>query len=726
MKQILLFILVLLPIVASADESGTCGENLTWVYEEATNKLIISGTGEMYGYSAGLSPWDEFKDDIQTLMIGDGVTSIGNQAFYSCSNISSVIIPDGVTTIGRAAFWNCVRLESFKIGKDVNTIGRNAFQGCISLASIDIPDGVKELGRNAFYGCENLFSVTMGSGLTTIGERTFSGCIKLYSISIGTNVTTIHSYAFGGCENLSQLKMNSSVSYIGDHAFEGCRSLKSISLPNTLESICNFAFGECEGISILYIPESVSYIANGAFSGCRGLISIVVDENNSKYDSRDNCNAIIETSSNTLITGCYTTQIPNSVTSLGDGCFMYSNITTLYIPSSITKIEGNSFTGCSDLSQITIPSSVSYIGFAAFAYCTSLASIIIPDGINSIELSTFEGCIKLGNVELGSGITTVKPLAFKDCQSLTMFTCRADSPPTISFDYGSSAFTNTILSNINGFVPAASVELYKQAIPWKYFGKIRAIGNYFNVKITSKGNGQIEYGSNVIRNTSSNYEVESKEGVHMAIVPDEGNSLKSFCINGKDMGNNLVFSIDNLVEDIDIAVSFAANKYTLKYIIDNVEYKTVEYEYGSSITPELEPTKEGYTFSGWSDIPETMPANDVTVTGSFIVNKYQITYIIDGEVFSTEYVEYGATIVPPIVEEKEGFTFSGWAEVPESMPAHDITIYGNFTSGIAEIVMETKSNVRIYSPNGKKIGKLQKGLNVVVLEDGTVKKIIVR
>lgn len=307
-----------------------------------------------------------------------------------------------------------------------------------------------------------------------------------------------------------------------------------------------------------------------------------------------------------------------------------------------------------------------------------------------------------------------------------MFTCRADSPPTISFDDGSSAFTNTILSNINGFVPAASVELYKQAIPWKYFGKIRAIGNYFNVKITSKGNGQIEYGSNVIRNTSSNYEVESKEGVHMAIVPDEGNFLKSFCINGKDMGNNLVFSIDNLVEDIDIAVSFAANKYTLKYIIDNVEYKTVEYEYGSSITPELEPTKEGYTFSGWSEIPQTMPAFDVTVTGSFIVNKYKVTYIIDGDVFTTDYVEYGASIVPPTVDDKEGYTFDGWMDVPETMPAHDITIYGSFTSGIAEINFGHTNDVKIYTVNGKRVSRLQRGVNIIRYSDGRVRRINVR
>lgn len=161
-------------------------------------------------------------------------------------------------------------------------------------------------------------------------------------------------------------------------------------------------------------------------------------------------------------------------------------------------------------------------------------------------------------------------------------------------------------------------------------------------------------------------------------------------------------------------------------MVDGEEYKSYDIEEGEAITPAASPTKEGYTFSGWSEIPATMPAHDVTVNGSFIVNKYKVTYIIDNEVFSTEYVEYGAAVVPPNVDEKEGFTFSGWADVPETMPAHDITIYGSFTSGITEIMMAAQSNVHIYSPNGKKIDRLQKGLNIIVLADGTVKKIVVK
>ena len=205
------------------------------------------------------------------------------------------------------------------------------------------------------------------------------------------------------------------------------------------------------------------------------------------------------------------------------------------------------------------------------------------------------------------------------------------------------------------------------------------------------------------------------------ITPEESPTKTGYTFSGWDEVPSTMPA-----KDVTVNGTFAINSYMLTYFVDGEEYKTFEILFDTAITPEAEPTKEGYTFSGWSDIPETMPANDVTVTGSFIVNKYQVTYIVDGEVFATDYVEYGATIVPPDVDEKEGFTFSGWADVPETMPAHNITIYGSFTSGIAEILLATHHDVRIYLPNGKKVDKLQKGLNILVLEDGTVKKVIIK
>ena len=238
--------------------------------------------------------------------------------------------------------------------------------------------------------------------------------------------------------------------------------------------------------------------------------------------------------------------------------------------------------------------------------------------------------------------------------------------------------------------------------------------------------------------------------------------------------------------NVTVTGTFSINKYKLTYYVDGEVYKTVSYDYGATITPEAEPTKEGYTFSGWSEIPETMPAHDVTVTGTFTINKYKLTYIVDGAEFKTYEIEYNATITAEAEPTKEGYTFSGWSEIPsamppydvtvtgtfninsykltymiddkvykemmyeygatitaepqpegdydtfewidlpQTMPAHDVVVYASYTSGIIEVLMASQQNVRIYSPNGKKLNKLQKGLNIVILNDGTVKKIIIK
>ena len=177
--------------------------------------------------------------------------------------------------------------------------------------------------------------------------------------------------------------------------------------------------------------------------------------------------------------------------------------------------------------------------------------------------------------------------------------------------------------------------------------------------------------------------------------------------------------------DIIITGQYSINKYKLAYTVDGEEYKSYETEYGATITPEKTPTKEGYTFSGWSEIPETMPAHDVTVSGTFAVNKYKITYIMDNKVYKEVMCEYGATVTPEPQPEGVYDTFE-WIGQPETMPAHDVVVYAVYTSGIVDALMTTQQNVRIFTPNGKKLNKLQKGLNIVVLKDGTVKKVVIK
>ena len=190
------------------------------------------------------------------------------------------------------------------------------------------------------------------------------------------SVTSIGSDAFSGCSSLTSLTIPNSVTSIGSSAFYGCSSLTSITIPNSVTSIEKGAFAYCSSLTSITIPNSVTSIGYNTFSGCSSLTSIVVESGNTMYDSRDNCNAIIETATNTLISVCQSTSIPNSVTSIGFGAFEYcSSLTSITIPNSVTSIGDYAFYYCSSLTSITIPNSVTSIGNYAFYYCSALADI---------------------------------------------------------------------------------------------------------------------------------------------------------------------------------------------------------------------------------------------------------------------------------------------------------------------------------------------------------------
>ena len=179
---------------------------------------------------------------------------------------------------------------------------------------------------------------------------------------------------------------------------------------------------------------------------------------------------------------------------------------------------------------------------------------------------------------------------------------------------------------------------------------------------------------------------------------------------------------------VTVTGSFSINSYKLTYTVDGEVYKTYDLEYGATITPEAEPTKEGYNFSGWSEIPETMPAHDVTVTGTFSINSYKLTYVVDGVEYKSYDIEYGATITPEAEPTKEGYTFSGWSEIPATMPAHDVTVTGTFTldTGISQIMSAENGGVMIFTIDGKRVDNLKKGMNVIRMKDGTTRKVVVK
>ena len=334
--------------------------------------------------------------------------------------------------------------------------------------------------------------------VTSIVRETFKGCTSITSISLPESVTSIGDWAFYGCTSLTSISLPKSVTSIGVSVFEGCTSLTSISLPEGVTSIEMGVFSGCTSLTSISIPKSVTSIENSVFLGCTSLTSIIVSPDNTVYDSREGCNAIIETSTNTLIVGCKSTIIPEgvtsigseafkgctsltsmfipeSVTSIGDMAFRYcTSLTTISIPEGVTSIGWYAFCECTSLTSISLPESMTSIGDRAFEICTSLTSISLPEGVTSIGEYTFSNCTSLTSISLPESLTSIGEYAFNRCTSLTTIVCRAKEVPELSTD----VFLNVPQSEATLYVPSSSIEAYRAAEQWKDFGKILPLEEY--------------------------------------------------------------------------------------------------------------------------------------------------------------------------------------------------------------------------------------------------------
>ena len=299
----------------------------------------------------------------------------------------------------------------------------------------------------------------------SIGEYAFYDCDGLTSIEIPNSVTSIRNYAFMYCSNLPSFVIHNSITSIDEGVFYNCSSLVSIEIPNSVTSIGGSAFYGCTSLTSIRIPNSVTTIENRAFEGCEGLSSIIVDSDNAVYDTREDCNAIIETDSNTLIAGCQNTIIPNSVTSIGSSAFSgCTSLTNIEIPSSITTIGNSAFYYCINLTSVEIPNSIIAIEDYAFSECINLTSIQIPNSVTSIGEGAFYDCYSLSDVVIGNSVTRIGGLAFSDCSNLIKITCLTD-PPVIE----SNTFTNYM---VDLYVPTGCRASYEAAEYWRNFSTI--------------------------------------------------------------------------------------------------------------------------------------------------------------------------------------------------------------------------------------------------------------
>ena len=303
---------------------GECGDKVYWtLYSDG--KLYISGEGDIKDYNSYqyYSPWPSYTEDIKCVKICSGITRIGENTFYRCTNLTNIAIPDSVTSIGTDAFYDCSNLESITIPDSVTSIGADAFchtpwynnqsdglvyagkvlykykgympdntdiiipegiisisscafENCSNLTNITIPDSVTSIGYGTFEDCTSLTSITIPDGVTIIGECEFSGCSSLRNITIPDSVTIIGDLAFAGCESLSNVKISNNITVFPLAAFSGCTSLTSITIPDGVIGFGDDAFSNCRSLTSINIPDSVKHIGEYTFENCTSLTSIAI------------------------------------------------------------------------------------------------------------------------------------------------------------------------------------------------------------------------------------------------------------------------------------------------------------------------------------------------------------------------------------------------------------------------------------------------------------------
>ena len=339
-------------------QSGETGQ-LSWLYDPKEQSLTLSGAGAIPDYPIAETPWQEFRDEIKSIVLEEGVTRIGDYAFYDCTALTSVEIPEGVTLIGESAF-SC----------------------CQSLESVTIPGSVTEIGEGAFESCSDLLILELTSGLKRVGAFAFSECFSLRALDLPDTVERIDRSAFTGTA-LQELVIPSNVQEIGDNAFNGCIRLSSLTLSEGIRVIEEMAFSNCSDLTEVLIPASVERLGDGVFADCLAMTQIAVAPESEYFVVQDN---ILYSKDMSVLLHYPAAKEEQEFT----------------LPEEVRKIAGLAFASNYFLTDVTLGDYLEEVGSYAFARCYGLTYMYLPPQTTRLGVAPFHDCTALLEIEVDS------------------------------------------------------------------------------------------------------------------------------------------------------------------------------------------------------------------------------------------------------------------------------------------------------------------------------------
>lgn len=497
---------------------GSCGENLTWTLTSG-GTLTISGEGEMTDYAFDMASytyetapgWADYIHSITSVVIEEGVTSIGSYAFFEQLALESVSIPASLRSVGQLAFAYCRALKEITIPATVDTVGMGAFGFCTAMTTAVIGEGVTSVGKQAFYGCSALREVTLPASMGTVSQAMFRDCTALEKVIIPEGITTIENAAFCDCAALREVTLPDTLRKIGDIAFDSCVSLAEIAVPVGMESIGQNAFYQCDALTKAVVSGSIGKAAFAdcdvlqsvtmqshperlnanigeyafafcpaltemtlsdnildlhylAFYGCTSLTAFALENGKGTRYSVDESGVLFSANGSAVIlcppalSGAYT--VSDSVRMIEEHAFANSVLSEIILHNDIYNICGSAFYNCDNLTKMIIPEEAWLSGKEIFSGCDKLEEVTLGsrkmEGDARIPEKTFQNCVSLKKVVLTTPITEIGAYAFDACVALEEFTI-PEGVTTI----GDAAFRGTALTKV---VIPNSVTMLGQAI----------------------------------------------------------------------------------------------------------------------------------------------------------------------------------------------------------------------------------------------------------------------